>query len=99
MAAWETMLPLMQEGMLQSREALKQQALTNAMATIEPAILQRVTAKLDDVQKLRTHQVLSAKQSELTRKRADAAPPDQPRYDHYLEAIRWALNGDSTSSG
>ena len=96
--AWETMLPIMQGGMKLSNETMRQEALTAALATVEPAIEQRVVAKVNDIQRLRTFKELTAKRSELESKRTAAPVTDQPRYEHYLEALGWALDGHHPSA-
>ena len=97
-AAWQTMLPLMTAGVQKSQEAIKQAAWSTAISTVELAIEQRVTERINDINKVRTYQALSSKRTEFTRKRQQAAPSDQARYDHYLEALGWALDGHSTTA-
>lgn len=96
--AWETMLPIMQGGMKLSNETVRQAALTAALATVEPAVEQRVIQKVKDVQKLRTFQELTVKRTELEQKRIAAPVTDQSRYEHYLEALGWALDGHHPSA-
>ena len=91
--AWDTMLPLMTEGVQKAQATLYQSVMAAALKTVEPAIEQRVTERLHDIQRLRTFTELTAKRTEFEQKRIAAPVTDQSRYEHYLEALSWALNG------
>ena len=91
--AWDTMLPLMTEGVQKAQATLYQSVMAAALKTVEPAIEQRVTERLQDIQRLRTFKELTAKRTEFEQKRIAAPVTDQSRYDHYLEALHWALDG------
>lgn len=91
--AWDTMLPLMMDGVQQSKGYLRQEALKAALATVEPAVTQRVTEQIEDIERLRTFEELASKRKEFVSKRDASTGSDQARYDHYLEALTWMLNG------
>ena len=91
--AWDTMLPLMQEGVVKSRQAIHDAAVEETLTRLESVIASR----LDAVGKSQFRPVaaLLSKQEQFQIAREAATTPEERlKYDHFLTAIGWSLNGD-----
>lgn len=91
-AAFDTLLPLMQEGVQRSKEAIRAQAATEVLASLETVIQQR----LQDARQVALQPVvdLVAKREQFALARTTATDAqEQLKYDHYLTCLDWALNG------
>ena len=92
-AAWDTMLPLMQEGVLKSRQALHDAAVEETLARLDSVIASRLEAT--GQASLRPVADLLSKQEQFQIAfRASQTPEERLKYEHYLTAIGWSLNGD-----
>ena len=92
-AAWETMLPLMQEGGAKSRQAIHDLAVEETLKRLDPLIAERLKetnrATLRPVAEL----ISKYKQFQQALKAAET-PEERAKYEHYLTAMTWSLNGD-----
>ena len=87
------MLPLMQEGVLKSRQALHDAAVEETLARLDSVIASRLEAT--GQASLRPVAELLSKQEQFQIAfRASQTPEERLKYEHYLTAIGWSLNGD-----
>ena len=87
------MLPLMQEGVTKSRQAIHDLAVEETLKRLDVIIAERLKetnrATLRPVAEL----ISKYKQFQQSVKTAET-PEEKSKYEHYLTAITWSLNGD-----
>lgn len=92
-AAWDTMFPLMREGVEKSKDAIRTAAIDETIARLDATIAQRLEntgrASLQPVAALLSKQ----EQFRLAKDAATTLPEDQVKYEHYLTCLDWMLNG------
>ena len=87
------MLPLMQEGVLKSRQALHDAAVEETLARLDSVIASRLEAT--GQASLRPVAELLSKQEQFQIAfQAATTPEERRKYECYLTAIGWSLNGD-----
>ena len=91
--AWDTMLPLMQEGVLKSRQAIHDAAVEATLARLDDLIAKRLDA-VGQVSKRPVAELLSKQEQFQIARDAAKSPEERGKYEHYLTAIAWSLNGD-----
>ena len=92
-AAWDTMLPLMQEGVVKSKQAIHDVAVEETLTRLDSLI----TARLEQTQQAHLRPVadlLSKQEQFKIALSANPSPEERTKYEHYLTAIGWSLNGD-----
>ena len=92
-AAWDTMLPLMQEGVVKSRQAIHDTAVEETLARLDSLIASRLDAA-GQVSLRPVADLLSKQEQFQIAFRASQTPEERLKYEHYLTAIGWSLNGD-----
>ena len=92
--AWDMMLPLMNDGITKLKQSLKDQAMDDAIRTIEPTIAKRISL-VKDYSLLSTNRVI-AKRNEFSSKAKDTRDKtEQSKLTNYVEALDWVLNGNN----
>ena len=92
-AAWDTMLPLMQEGVLKSRQAIHDAAVEATLIRLDSLIASRLEATGQTVLRP-VAELLSKREQFQIAFQGATAPEERLKYEHYLTAIGWSLNGD-----
>lgn len=83
----------MQSGLASLEDSIVERAMNNALAQLEPSIVKRVEAA--KVARAKDIVTLQSKLRDLGAKRESATGADRLKYDHYIEALKWALGDDS----
>ena len=86
------MLPLMQEGVERSRDAVRDAAIGETLARLDSLIEQRLlqAGKLQ----LKTTAALLSKQEQFQIAfNVAKSPEEKAKYEHYLTCLTWALDG------
>ena len=91
--AWDTMFPLMQEGVVKSRQAIHDAAVEETLARLDSLIASRLEAA-GNAQFRPVADLLSKQEQFQIAYRASSTPEERLKYEHYLTAIGWSLNGD-----
>ena len=87
------MLPLLQEGVGKSRQAIHDAAVEDTLARLDSVIAERLVAA--GKASLRPVADMLSKQEQFQIAfRASQTPEERLKYEHYLTAIGWSLNGD-----
>ena len=91
--AWDTMFPLMQEGVVKSRQAIHDAAVEETLTRLDSLIVSRLEA-VGKAQFRPVADLLSKQEQFQIAYRASSTPEERLKYEHYLTAIGWSLNGD-----
>lgn len=95
--AWETMWPIMADGVQNLRSVIEQKAIEETLTRLDPLIAERA-GQLGVIRPQAIQTVLQ-KQTEFQQKRETAkSVGEQEKYDHYLTAMEWFLHADGLHS-
>ena len=90
--AWETMWPFFESNLTRVKEVIRRVAIDETLQNLHGEVEKRATA-LGQVA-VQDKVTCLAKQQEFRQKRASAkVPAEREKYDHYLTALEWMLNG------
>ena len=90
--AWETMWPFFESNLTRVKEVIRRVAIDETLTNLQGEVEKRATA-LGQVA-VKDKVTCLAKQQEFRQKRASAkVPAEREKYDHYLTALEWMLNG------
>ena len=90
--AWETMWPFFESNLTRVKEVIRRVAIDETLTNLQGEVEKRATV-LGQVA-VQDKVALLAKQTEFRTRRASAkVPAEREKYDHYLTALDWMLNG------
>lgn len=86
------MLPLMTEGLLKAKDAIRTAAIEETLAQMEPTLSKRFESAQQAALKP-VSDLLSKQEQFQIAFNAAKMPEEKLKYQHYLEAIGWMLKG------
>lgn len=91
--AWEMMMPLMRDGVLKMKDAIRDQAIDETLEGLESTILRRIedcgNSELQSV-----NSVLAKKKDFEIKLNNSKSEDERNKYKNYIETINWVLNGN-----
>ena len=91
--AWESMWPVMLDGVQKVKQTIEQQAIDATVDRLDETVLQRAEAL--GHMNVRSLTVIREKRAEFLHKRTQSQDRQIiAKYDYYLEALDWMLNAD-----
>lgn len=91
--SWDMMIPLMQEGVLKMKDAIRNQAIDETLDGLETTIAKRVEESGN--RELQSVNSVLSKKREFEMKLSSAkSESDRSKYRNYLDTLEWVLNGN-----
>ena len=93
-AAWETMSPLMQEGIQRAKESIRDQAVDETLARLDVIIKKRFEDSSNSHLKP-ISDMLSKREQFYIALNSATETEEKKKYEHYLTCLNWMLNGST----